>query len=163
MTPELTALQHLASPLVGASSLMEIRLFESHGRHLSFPEDEDKVQPSDLAVNVQSMGEAGSETAVYLMRVELSLQEPSGEAGSEGNESHEVASISVTYGALYLLEDEAQEAPEDALDAFGQCVAAMALWPYIRAEVARLSEGMRLGPQLTLPMLTQQDLIDLAE
>lgn len=158
----LTELQELASPLVGATSLIEIRLFESHGRHIKFPDDPDQVRPSDLDVTIESAGGDDSPSAIYLLRAEMTLQESRG-ADEDHDALEDVASFSVAFGALYGIDADAQDLPRESREAFGQCVAALALWPYVRAEMARLSEAMHSPVPLTLPMLTQQDLVELSQ
>jgi hypothetical protein len=160
---DLTRVQDLASPLVGRSSLIEIRLFESHGRHVQFPDPEAHVAPSDLSVGISTVSDPDTNTAVFLMQAEVSVQQSLMEVGdSDDGSSEEVANFTVAFGGLYSLDDDLKDIPDGSLDAFGQCVAALALWPYIRAEMARLSEAMHLSP-LTLPMLTQQDIAELID
>lgn len=157
----LTELQQAAAPMVGAVSLVEIRMFESHGRHIKFAENPERVRPSDLDVTIESVGSDESSSAIYLLRAEIALQEdPEGDDESDGLE--DVSAFSVTYGALYGIEPDAALSSETR-EAFGQCVASLALWPYVRAEMARLSEAMHSPAPLTLPMLSQSDLVELAQ
>lgn len=156
---ELTDLQQSASSLVGHSALLEVRLFESHARHLGFPDDDREIEPPELEINVQGTREGDGAGLVYLMEADLTVRQ-AGE--SDDDEPEEIASFTVAFGALYGVDEEARDVDDACVDAFGQCVASLALWPYIRAEVAHLSEAMRLPRPLTLPILTQRDLIELA-
>lgn len=155
---ELTRVQELASPVVAAASLVEIRLFESTGRHVKFPSEPEHVSASDIDVSIESAG--GSSTAMYLLRADIAMQEHKG--GMSDEDPADVATFSVTFGALYAL-NEAAQLNEEQREAFGQCVASLALWPYVRAELARLSEQMHFPNPLTLPMLSQRDILELAD
>jgi hypothetical protein len=160
--PDLTKVQELASPLVSRASLVEVRLFESHGRHVKFQSDGRRNEWSDLGVNINHTSEADSGSAVFLMQAEIALQETDDEESSGEAEVDDLATFSVTYGALYSVEGEPDSLTPEMLEAFGQCVASLTMWPYIRAEMARLSEAMHATP-MTLPMLTQRDLVELTE
>jgi hypothetical protein len=157
--PDLTKVQELASPLVGRTALVEIRLFESHGRHVKFQTEGTRNEWSDLAVSISHAGEPG-ESAVFLMQAEIALQEMDEESQADDGEVSDLATFSVTYGALYTIEGDPGSVTAEMLEAFGQCVASLAMWPYIRVEMARLSEAMHAAP-MTLPMLTQRDLVEL--
>lgn len=154
---ELTRLQELASPVVAGASLIEIRLFESSGQHVKFPEDPERVEASDVDVSIESAGGNGS--AMFMLRAEVAMQE----SEDHDKDPEDVAKFSVTFGALYALDDSLGQVADEARDAFGQCVASLALWPYVRAELARLSEQMHFHAALTLPMLTQRDLVELSD
>lgn len=159
---DLTAVQELAQPLVSRMGLVEVRLFESHGRHVRFLTEGKSNEWSDLGVNVTTAGDASDGGAVFLMQAELSLEEVAEDRETLETGSADLATFSVTYGALYSVEGSAESVDQAALQAFGHCVASLAMWPYIRAEMARLTEAMHTG-SMTLPMLTQQDLVELAQ
>lgn len=77
-----------------------------------------------------------------MLRAEMTLQTDGDKKGSEIDGAEDVASFAVTFGALYGIDEDARRAPRESREAFGRCVAALALWPYVRAEMARLSEAM---------------------
>ena len=155
---DLTALQQLASPLVGVTSLVEIRLFESHGRHVAFPSNPEQVRPADLQIGMLSPTDDGADNLVYLLQAEMRLVQGDGD---EDEEWIDIATFSVTFGALYTVHEQGREATSEQREAFGQCVASLALWPYVRAEMAHLAEAMHSPMNITLPMLSQEDLVDL--
>ena len=149
---ELTEIQRAARRLVGRSSLVEIRLFSSNAELLSFSGPEE-TRLGELSVGIAAHGEVGGDAAIYTLAAELPLHTGTPEAP-------EMAAIfQVTFGALYKLDDEVADASEQEREAFGQCVAGLALWPYVRAEIGHLADAMHCPILMTLPVLTQRDLL----
>lgn len=154
LTVELTEVQQLAGRLVGKSQLIETRLFGSACQHVRFPEGDGQIFPGEVVVDVQSQSDQNDAVGVYLLSVQVPLLQDVDE------EPLELATFQVTYGALYAIDDEVLDATRSEREAFGQCVAALALWPFARSEIAHMSSSMNSPVQMLLPVLTQRDVVN---
>jgi preprotein translocase subunit SecB len=155
---DFTALQDVASRLVPHASLHEIKLFGMQARHQAFAQGESDPWLSDLSVRLES-SESGSSSLAFVLVVSTELLEQQGDAEAE---PRVLAELEVAYGALYGIDEAAGEITPAEREAFGYTVAAMTVWPYIRAVVSRTLADMNFGASILIPTVTQREIAEAA-
>ena len=149
-----TDLQERARRVVEAgAALVETKLFGLQARHQAFPAGEGEILLSDLALRLENSATAETMLAYVLVLQTQVLQVTDGE-----DEPAVLADLEVAYGARYVLSDGVGELSSDEVRAFGFSIAAMALWPYIRATVSHTIAEMNLAFSALIPTITQAEL-----
>lgn len=143
--PSLSPQHALAFRLSRAAALQDIRLFRSTAEHHAFPQNGDLITSN---VNVQpsldNMDGTG-ETAAFFLEVTIATSTTRDEAPVE------LATFSAKFGAAYGFKGLGSPPSFDELGAFGDTVASMTLWPYLRAHVHNMARDMEL--EVLLPIL----------
>lgn len=155
---DFTALQELASRVIGHVSLIETKLFALKARHKAFPHGDGEVSLGDISVQIQTSA-SGKDRLAYVLVVRAEVHETLPE---EATTPKVLANLEVAYGALYAADDTLGEVSPDEVRGFGFSVAAMAIWPYARAVVSSVLREMNLGNVEPLPTITQRELAEAA-
>lgn len=158
---DLTWLQETASRLVPHASLGEVRLFGVSAFHRGFARDDGEVALSDLSIRLESGpdDEESRGAIAYVLVVQVQVVDS---AVDTGGEQRVLAEIEVGYGALYLFSDEAGSIGTEERRAFGYTVAAMTVWPYIRAVISSVLADMGYGTNILIPTMTQREIAEAA-
>ncbi|MFF7544173.1 hypothetical protein ACFZCU_11135 [Streptomyces canus] len=138
-------MMELTTPVVKHAKLMDVRVFEIHGKVLD-PAAAEELTPIEDLNSKLSIGR-GEETLIFRLKFEFTVK---------GKEDKDAVLISLEIGALFEFPNEEEpggDVSSEALAAFGRTTVQMAIHPYLRSAVADLT--LRLGcPAVTLDLMS---------